>query len=225
MNPMPWAFALAVAVVVAARPRRRTRDVTPAAPTDGGGVSTLRIRRTRTGPSARRTDDASEVAHWCESLSRAVRGGDTVLAALRSVEPPPRHATTAAALVREVERTGRIAAGGVDTSPHMALAVTVLAAVVEHGGPAAEPLDRAASVLRGRAAEHAERQVQSAQARLSAQVLSLLPGAMLALLVVTSASVRDVVVSPAGVALVGAGVCLDVAGWRWMRAIITRAAR
>jgi Flp pilus assembly protein TadB len=55
--------------------------------------------------------------------------------------------------------------------------------------------------------------------------MSILPVAMLALLVATSAAVRGVVTTPAGMALVSVGISLNLVGWQWMRAIIRRAAR
>lgn len=223
MSPMPWAVTLAALIVITARPRRPIRPIAPepVAETDGRPSN----RRARPDRSRRHRDDAGEVARWCESLSRAVRGGDSVFVALRSVEPPAHHAASVDSLAREAERTGRIATDRRHDSSHLALAITVLAAIVEHGGPAAEPLDRAAAVLRGRSAEHAERKVQSAQARLSAQVMSVLPVAMLTLLVTTSSAVRSAVATPTGTTLVGIGVALNVTGWRWMRSIIRRAAR
>ena len=48
--------------------------------------------------------------------------------------------------------------------------------------------------LRGRAADRADRRVQSASARLSALVMTLLPAAMLLVLLLTSRSVRLVAV-------------------------------
>ena len=67
--------------------------------------------------------------------------------------------------------------------------------------------------------------MQSAQARLSAVVLTWLPVAVLALLVLTSGGVRHVVSSPVGIVLLGSGSLLNLAGWWWMRRIVERAAR
>jgi Flp pilus assembly protein TadB len=67
--------------------------------------------------------------------------------------------------------------------------------------------------------------VHSAQARLSARVMTALPLAMLMLLVATSDSVRRVTVSPFGALVVTVGVALNLIGWRWMRATIERAGR
>ena len=67
-------------------------------------------------------------------------------------------------------RPGRVRAG---------LAFTVLRSCARFGGPAAAPLERAAATLRARDAVAAEQQAQSAQARLSARVLTLVPIALL----------------------------------------------
>jgi tight adherence protein B len=109
-------------------------------------------------------------------------------------------------------------------SPDLALVAGVLAACLRQGGPAAEPLDRAAGILRARAAEAGERTTQSAQARLSAQVMTALPAAMLAVLIATSASVRVAVSTPAGATALLAGAALNVAGWWWLRRLLRNAA-
>jgi tight adherence protein B len=226
MNPIAWAVAAAIGLVIAAPPKQRNRSlvVSTSTPTPPRPVhaSHRGVRSTR---NARTSDDAAAIARWCEALSRAVRGGTTLTAALRVTDPPPAAASVVAAIVIAVERGGRFEVSDRDVTPHLALALTVIAASLEHGGSAAEPLDRAADVLRSRAAEHAERQVHSAQARLSARVMTALPLAMLMLLVATSDSVRRVTVSPFGAFVVTVGVALNLIGWRWMRATIERAGR
>ena len=82
-------------------------------------------------------------------------------------------------------------------------------ACADLGGPAAQPLDRTAATLRARAADLAERQVHSAQARLSAMVLTLLPVAALALLLATSTATRTAVLGPSGALCLGAGAALE----------------
>jgi tight adherence protein B len=107
-------------------------------------------------------------------------------------------------------------------SPHLDVVLTVLRACARHGGPAAEPLDRAAATLRARAADHADRLTHSAQARMSAVVMTCLPVAMLGLMLLTSASVRVAVGSPVGLLAVGVGAVLNAIGWLWMRRTIGR---
>jgi tight adherence protein B len=103
---------------------------------------------------------------------------------------------------------------------HLEVALTVIRACAAHGGPAAEPLSRAAATLRGRAADAAERRTQSAQARMSAIVMTVLPVCMLGLLLVTSGSVRTFAAGPLGLAVIATGTAANALGWLWMRRLI-----
>ena len=182
------------------------------------GLPRLALRRA-SQPTALPPED---VAAWCDALTRAVSTGSTLTAAVREVEPP---ASCAGAVdsIRLALRRGLSlsdACAVPAASRHLDAALTVLQACATHGGPAAEPLSRAAAVLRGRAADVAERRTHSAQARLSAVVMTAVPMCMLALLVLTSGSVRHVVASPLGVGIVLLGAGLNLLGWRWMRHLI-----
>ena len=227
MTITAWACLLALSVGWTARPRPPIRRPGPrrgAAPQPhGGGRRSIRVARATLShrSTRRRSDAAVELARWCETLARAVRGGDTLRTALERVVPPDDHAEALVGLGRSGSRPGRSVAG----DPDVAIVLAVVTACLEHGGPAAEPLDRAAGVLRSRAAERAERRVQSAQARLSATVLTWLPIAVLGVMVVTSPAVRRVVVSPVGATVVTIGAIVNVVGWWWMRRIVERAAR
>ncbi|MGH9272848.1 MAG: type II secretion system F family protein, partial [Ilumatobacteraceae bacterium] len=77
-----------------------------------------------------------------------------------------------------------------------------------------------ATTLQARATERAERRAASAQARLSARVLTFVPFAVLAFLASTNQSVRASLVSASGLACVVAGGGLNLAGWWWMRRLI-----
>jgi tight adherence protein B len=84
-------------------------------------------------------------------------------------------------------------------------------------------LERAAAVLRERRAWRAERVAQSAQARLSARILTILPLAVGLWAVLTSARVRAAYVSsPVPLVAAVAGVALDLCGLWWMRRIVAR---
>ncbi len=205
------------------RPRARIaaeRAVTATSPTD---------RRAFTGPrfarvaAARRLAlPAEEVAAWCDALARAVSAGSALTAAVREVEPPASCADAVAA-IRLALRRGlslRDACAVPAASPNLDAALTVLRACAAHGGPAAEPLSRAAAMLRARAADAAERRTHSAQARLSAVVMTALPMCMLALLLLTSGAVRHVLASPLGIGTVLLGAGLNLLGWRWMTRLI-----
>ncbi len=102
------------------------------------------------------------------------------------------------------------------------LALSVVAAAARVGAPSAAPIDRVGAALRQRAADDQERAAQSAQAEISARVLTALPIATLLLLGAVDADVRNVLTAPHGALLVGLGLTLNVAGWRWMRRIIRR---
>jgi tight adherence protein B len=181
---------------------------------------TLRRVRSHVEPGA--------LAAWCDALARALRGGATLRHALCTVAPPPSVAPQLAPALLALERGTSVAAALTDIdarSRDLDLVLVVLRACAEHGGTTAEPIDRAAAALRQRAALAGERRTHSAQARMSAVVMTCLPGAMLALLALTSRSVRAAATSPAGVAVIGAGLLLNLAGWAWMRRLIARATR
>lgn len=183
-------------------------------------------RRRRFGSSRRvrphRPADPAEVAVWCDALSRVVRGGSTLASAICSVEPPAGCRPVSDRITLALDRGRGLgeALAVQSTSPHLTLALSVLRACATNGGPPAEPLDRAAATLRARAIASAERQTQSAQARMSAVVMTVLPVAMLALLLVTSATTRHAAASPVGLIAITSGGCLNTAGWWWMRRII-----
>ena len=159
---------------------------------------------------------------WCEALARVVRGGSTLTAALRHVDPPVSCAHVIEPITLALTRGSSLTAAldVAPSSPHLTLAIGVLQACSVNGGPPAEPLDRAASTLRSRAVAAVERQTQSAQARLSVIVMTVLPIAMLALLMVTSAATRAATATPLGLLALAVGVALNLTGWHWMRRII-----
>jgi tight adherence protein B len=216
---------LAACAVVALAARFR-----PAAPVRRVGNRAAHTRPARRLPGVprrllhrRSTLDPAELAVWCDSLSRALRAGSTLHQCLRTVAPPTAAARQLEPALLALERGASVssALAALDvSSPHLDLAVVVLRACAEHGGAAAEPIDRAAAALRQRAALDGERRTHSAQARMSATVMTLLPGAMLALLLATSASVRSAVAQPGGLAAVALGTALNAAGWWWMRRTI-----
>ena len=162
------------------------------------------------------------VAAWCDGLAGAVRGGSTLSAAIGEVDPPSSCTATVETIRLALHRGASLRqACAIDSCPaQLDVALTVIRACAGHGGSAAEPLSRTAATLRGRAADAAERRTQSAQARMSAVVMTILPVCMLSLLLLTSGSVRMFVGSPDGFGVVVIGAALNVAGWRWMRHLI-----
>ncbi len=208
-----------VALGAALRPRPAMRR--PRRPLAVEAVPRIRGRRFRPRRAPQVT--AASVAVWCESMARVVRSGSSLTTAIRSTEPPPGAEELITQFILAIDRGGRLAdaVAAPTDSPHLHLALVVLRACATNGGPPAEPLDRAAATLRGRAADVGERQTQSAQARLSAIVMTVLPVAMLGLLLLTSSSVRTAATGPVGLAAVGVGGALNLIGWRWMRRIIS----
>ena len=205
----------AVLSVFRVRADHRLRDIAATATVVPGRVD-LRWSPPRRAPHV----GPAEIAGWCDALAREVRAGASLGAALRAVAPPDGTAlaTIPHALARGIPLADALAVP--TTSPDEAAALTVLASCAHHGGPAAQPLDQVAATLRRRAADAAERAVHSAQARLSALVMTVLPGAVLLLLLATSPSVRSISTTPLGVTAVVAGLGLNLLGWLWMRRVI-----
>lgn len=190
---------------------------------DAGGRPDDGHRHRRSRPRRRRHDPAA-VAAWCEALARSLRGGETLVGALRAT-PPPGHlehelGPLALALDRGVPLDR--AADRPTADSDLSVVLAVLRACASVGGSAAEPLDRAAATLRARAADAAERRTHSAQARASALVMTVIPVVMLAVMVGSSDAIRRQVATPAGSAVVALGLCLNLAGWAWMRRTIAR---
>ena len=105
------------------------------------------------------------------------------------------------------------------------MAAGALALAATAGGPQARAVDGVADTLRERRAVAAEVRAQSAQARLSALVIGLLPVAFLAWAVVTDRRTAVfLVASPPGWACLVAGIALEAAGALWMRRILRGAA-
>jgi tight adherence protein B len=85
----------------------------------------------------------------------------------------------------------------------------------------ADVLDRAALIVRERAAWRHERHSQAAQARLSARLLTLLPVAFAAWSTATSARVRDAQLhQPVVLVCLLLGGALNLIGWWWMRHLV-----
>lgn len=226
MTPL---FVFLLVVLLGGRFRVRPQGRAPAPALDGSDELPSVDRRTIRLPSRRRPRAAQpeHVAAWCDGLARAIGGGSTLASAIREVEPPPDCSAEIESIRLALRRGASLRESCEIATPsaHLGVALTVIRACAAHGGPAAEPLSRTASTLRGRAADIAERHTQSAQARLSAMVMTILPVGMLGLLLLTSGSVREFVISPAGAGAVASGVVLNALGWRWMARLIDGGSR
>jgi tight adherence protein B len=218
------AVAVVVAIVVVAI---RLRGVVP----PRRGVGAMAGRSSRRPPVRwRRTaydPRPDEVADWCELVARTLRSGSSLSGAIAAgAEVDSTMAPIAATVIRQASRGEPLAvsldAVRVDPSSAARLGIAVLRSCARFGGPTAAPLERAAATLRARDAVAAEQRAHSAQARLSARVLTLIPIALLALLATTDGTVRAAIVTPAGATVVILGAALNCLGLMWMRRIIGR---
>jgi tight adherence protein B len=180
-----------------------------------------RAPRRRPGAAA----GARAVAAWCDDLARQVRSGVVLTHALATEEPAATWLRDRTADIRRRLERGSGVADAIDQHDDrpgepLQLALEVIAIAAEVGGPAAAPLERTAAVLRQRAADLDERTVQAAQARLSAHVMTCLPLAILAVLVVTDDDVVAALGTPVGAACLVCGLLANQLGWWWMRRIV-----
>lgn len=234
MNAVPVlaaALLAAIATGVVLDPRRVPRPHADARPTTTGRV---RSRRAGIRWRGRRGDVVGPdgLGRWADDIARALRHGSTLRAALVSVVPEDALRKPAAALRLRIERGATVSeavdAWGDDIAAArpgggellIALA-TVIGAAAELGGSVSTPLERFAMSMRRRVSDELERGAQSAQARLSARVLTMVPVAMLALLLATDADVRAVLGEATGATAVGVGMTLNVTGGWWMRRIVS----
>ncbi len=220
--------AIVVRPVLAPSPRFRRRRRRRRKPERRGTWRphpTLPFRRHRSA-------DAAAVAAWCDQLARSLRRGSTLSHTLRTVEPRDAALDTEARWLRHrLERGSTVndacdawareldTAYRRDDDPTFAIA-TLLGAASMTGGTVAAPLERMGAAMRQRTAAEAERRAHSAQAQLSARVLTALPLGMLALLWCIDADVRSVLASPSGAAVVIVGVTLNLLGAWWMHRIV-----
>jgi tight adherence protein B len=184
-------------------------------------VSTPPARTVAAGPRRARVRP-DDFAGFLDAVARQVRTGSSLGQAINA-EAAAAPAFAAAARALSDGAPVALALGEIRPScPDMALTVQALAAVAQFGGPIAPTLDSAAQVLRERAAARAERRAHSAQARLSARVLTVVPVAFAVWNMATSEPSRAIYRSGPGVACAALGGLLNVAGWRWMNRAITR---
>lgn len=104
------------------------------------------------------------------------------------------------------------------------VAMAILAAGGDSGAVCAG-LRAAAEVIRIREDTRRRSRAASAQAVLSARVMTSLPPVVLCAAMVLSSGVRQAVASPRMVLVVLIGLALDIVGWRWMGSILSRRAR
>lgn len=175
--------------------------------------------------------DPTAVAAWLDAIAASIRTGSSLRAALTASRLDGTADAQLEPLRRSLERGDRVgdavtrwrdACGGDDS---FAVAAMALTTAEEVGGSITRPLERSAAVLRQSAADADERRSWASQARLSATVMTTLPPAVLALLIVTGSGVSDALGTPIGAGVVAVGALLDAVGFLWMRRIVERAAR
>ena len=221
--PVFAAVCVVLAIVtasVASRPRQRREASSEAhAPAQQAWA----LDAWKLGRSAYRAPDARAVAAWCDDVARRVRSGSTLREAVAALPTDPAVERATAPLRLAIDRgtsvadaITRVDAGGA----HLRLALGVIFTTSRIGGPASASIDRAAMLLRQRAADLDERATQAAQARLSSHVMTAVPLLMLAALAATDDDVGSALASPIGAACVVAGLALNAAGWWWMRRIV-----
>lgn len=230
----PAAVALAILVAAAAatptsrRPVHATLRSSPPSPGHLGRswrwiAAAARLRATRRN---RQVATAEEVATWCEALARRVRSGASLRHAVETLEPATtvvqRHVEPLRRRLRRGTPLADAAADTGDDGTDLRLALDMISVAATLGGSPAAALDRTAVTLRQRATDRAERRTQAAQARISAHVLTVVPLALLCLLMFSDQRTRSAVTTPVGAACIAGGLLLNGLGWVWMRAVIGR---
>jgi tight adherence protein B len=214
------AMAAAIAVLVLGGRVAVVLQASRATATEPSGAFGL-ARRRRRG----RAPSPDVVADWCDHAARELRSGASLTAAVaNATASQPAMSPVTGPILRRVSRGHALldAFDVADASTAAGLALAVLRSCARFGGPAAAPLERAAATLRSRQAIAAEQQAQSAQARLSARVLTVVPIGLLALLAASDPKVRAAIGTPAGLTAVALGAALNAVGALWMRRIIGR---
>jgi Flp pilus assembly protein TadB len=195
------------------RPARQLRSVATRCPT------------LRTGRRAQPVDD---LPRFIDDISRRCSSGDSLSAAFVGASQQTWCAQLFASALQSLTNGSTLteALHNPPTIRHDDVLLTwhVLKLCALHGGILNEPLDRAAATLRGRQAISHERAAQSAQARLSAKVLTIAPVAFAGWTALTTAAVRDFFASPAGLICVSAGALVNLTGWAWMNRIVSSTA-
>lgn len=205
--------AAVLVVAIGRRPRPR-RD--PAASTTPVPVA---AHRGRSRPRARGRPDAGDWARFLDAVASEIRGGSSLRMAATAVLDSHGCAGQVVRAPLPFERLGRTSVDDRDE----AVVAQALSTALQLGGSTAGVVQSGANLLRERAAVRAEARAHSAQARLSARVLTLVPVGFAAWSAVASTTFRRAVFTPAGLASAALGVVTNSIGWWWMRHIVQRA--
>jgi tight adherence protein B len=226
-----------------AKPRMPTNALarwllSPHDPRRSGGREWDRSRRLRpcwwpdddrAAPARRR--DRGDVEHLAEAVSliaSAMRSGRSLRQAIE-LAASERDAVLAPTFRRLGDRTGlgdstdeAIDAWAIDVGgPDARLVAGVLKLHRRTGGSLAATLENLAATLRERRGAARELESLTAQARLSATILGLLPiGFFLFLSIVARRDLQAAYEMPAGIAAIGLGLGLQVAAFVWIRHLL-----
>jgi tight adherence protein B len=222
-----WLLARAIGAPRQTATRRRLGRLRPRA--GSGDQARTRVAAARwwaARTSARRVVDG--LPALLEDVARGVRAGSSLRQACAETVAAvggPAAAGLAAAVVA-AERGQPLAEAfaawaATSAAPEERLAAGALALAASAGGPQARAVDGVAATLRERRAVTAEVYAQSAQARLSAIVIGVLPVLFLLWAVATDRrTAAFLVATPGGWACLGAGLGLELAGAAWMRRLL-----
>jgi len=177
--------------------------------------------RPRRGTRRRRPATGADWARLLDLVAAHVRGGDSLRVALAAAQHELPLSGTVVTPSTRLEDLETAATRDADE----AVVVHVVGTAARLGGVAAATLHAGAAVLRERAAVRDDAAAHSAQARLSARVLTAVPLVFAAWGCLASAAFRHALATPAGATLVGTGLACNVLGWWWMRRIVGRATR
>lgn len=200
--------ALLIAIAAWGKPRAPSRTA----------HSPTRARRQQRAPKQPTVD---EWAALLDAVSAEVRTGSSLGAAVEFAcvarQPHGQLVTPSATLAA-------IGADATSSDADEAVVLHAIRAAHAIGGPIAATIDTASALLRERAVIRGEALAHSAQARLSARVLTGVPLAFAAWSMASSATFRAAFLSPVGLASAAAGGVCNLLGWWWMRRIVARAA-
>ena len=189
------------------------------------GVAPVLVVRSRRGGAGARLEQALPGA--LEAVARSLRSG----ASLRqAVEEAGRARAAGPQLAAELSRAAAEAGQGAALVtalegiaarrplPGVRLGVAALCLGAETGGAQARAVDGVAATVRERLAVAAELRALSSQARISALVIGLAPVGFGAFAAATDPRTSQFLLhTPAGLALLTAGLTLDGLGWLWMQ--------
>ena len=217
-----WVGALAVGPLVAALAGGAGLAGVAALALAGGPLLVVRTRR---GQADARVEEALPGA--LEAVARSLRSG----ASLRqAVAETGNGRGDAKVLGAELSRAAAEAAQGASLVsaleavaarrplPGVRLGVAALCLGAETGGAQARAVDGVAATVRERLAVTAELRALSSQARISALVIGVAPIGFGAFAAATDPRTAQFLLhTPAGLALLVAGLVLDGLGWLWMQ--------